>query len=597
MASRIEGREEGRSPVNRLVLVATGVLLVLYPLVVYWGLGHFGPRYLAGLLAVLLIPRLWSLRTQRAQLRLFLPVVVVVGSSYLLTAALNDERFLLYVPSLLSLLYGGFFALTLFNPPSIIERLARMQFAALPPAAARHCTQTTAVWCGFFVVNAGVAFTLATWASQGSWALYTGLISYVLMGLLFAGEFVVRHTRRSEFRRSLDESLRAKVESNTDFRGLSVLLSKGRPGSTVIAQSEDGCETWQDFVSSVRGLTGELSSRSERRWCLCCEDSYRFAIGFFAILHAGRQLVLPGNEQSASLLGLKDSVDGVIADGDIEIPGLVRLNPQEFRPALSSEDTAFQPLDTSRPQIEIFTSGSSGERKSVVKTLGQLESETVSLECLWGERLGSGVVFSTVSHRHIHGLLLRLLWPLSAKRAFWHQQLPPSDLAHRMADSAPSILVSCPAHLRRVPDLVDLGRLGEHCVGVFSSGGPLAPATADRFLEEYGEAPLEIFGSTETGGVAWRQRRPGAEAERWNPLDEVEVSTTAQGKLKVRSPFATVNPIHWYEMADRVELLEDGGFVLEGQTDRVVEIEEERPSRRDMKQRIAARGCSGETSS
>ena len=37
-----------------------------------------------------------------------------------------------------------------------------------------------------------LALATALWASDKTWALYNGLIAYLLMGALFAGEWLVR---------------------------------------------------------------------------------------------------------------------------------------------------------------------------------------------------------------------------------------------------------------------------------------------------------------------------------------------------------------------------------------------------------------------
>jgi uncharacterized membrane protein len=52
------------------------------------------------------------------------------------------------------------------------------------------------MWCGFFVVNGLIATATALWASAGVWALYNGLLSYVAMGLLMGGEWLVRRRVR-----------------------------------------------------------------------------------------------------------------------------------------------------------------------------------------------------------------------------------------------------------------------------------------------------------------------------------------------------------------------------------------------------------------
>jgi len=84
------------------------------------------------------------------------------------------------------------FAASLVFPPTAIERLARLTEPELPPQAIAYTRQVTKLWCGFFVCNGTAALLTALWASPAVWALYNGLIAYGLMGLLYAGEWLVR---------------------------------------------------------------------------------------------------------------------------------------------------------------------------------------------------------------------------------------------------------------------------------------------------------------------------------------------------------------------------------------------------------------------
>jgi uncharacterized membrane protein len=51
------------------------------------------------------------------------------------------------------------------------------------------------VWCAFFVANGAVAAALALSGRRELWAAYTGVVAYLLMGLLFAGEYLVRRRK------------------------------------------------------------------------------------------------------------------------------------------------------------------------------------------------------------------------------------------------------------------------------------------------------------------------------------------------------------------------------------------------------------------
>jgi uncharacterized membrane protein len=95
-------------------------------------------------------------------------------------------------PAMVSAAFLGVFGYSLLAPPSIIERMARGRGPALSPFVVTYTRRVTQVWCAFFLLNGCLALATALWASAALWSLYTGVISYVLMGLLFAAEYMVR---------------------------------------------------------------------------------------------------------------------------------------------------------------------------------------------------------------------------------------------------------------------------------------------------------------------------------------------------------------------------------------------------------------------
>ena len=97
-----------------------------------------------------------------------------------------------FYPVLMSLGIGALFGFTLFYPPSLIERFARIREPDLPLEKIHHCRRVTIVWTVFSLFNASIAGWASLWGSIELWSLWTGLISYIMMGVLFVGEFVVR---------------------------------------------------------------------------------------------------------------------------------------------------------------------------------------------------------------------------------------------------------------------------------------------------------------------------------------------------------------------------------------------------------------------
>lgn len=166
---------------------AFAALTLLYPLLVYLGLSHFEPRWLALLLLAFALVRLGASR-QPLTWAVALAAALLALATFLANAALPLKLYPVAVNGVLLALFGA----SLAHPPSAVERLARLTRPDLPAAAVVYTRKVTWVWCVFFVFNGGLAAATALWASDAAWALYNGLVAYVLMGALFAAEWLVR---------------------------------------------------------------------------------------------------------------------------------------------------------------------------------------------------------------------------------------------------------------------------------------------------------------------------------------------------------------------------------------------------------------------
>ncbi len=164
-----------------------------YPLLVYFGLGHFEPRYLALLLAGLAVLRALSSRDRfwwwAAGAGLLLAAVSAVGNQLL-----PLKLYPVLVNTVLLIVFGA----SLAHPPSMVERLARLREPDLDAHGVAYTRRVTQVWCAFFVLNGSIALATCLWASDKTWALYNGLIAYVLIGLLMGGEWLVRRAVRAK---------------------------------------------------------------------------------------------------------------------------------------------------------------------------------------------------------------------------------------------------------------------------------------------------------------------------------------------------------------------------------------------------------------
>lgn len=174
---------------RRLYTVVLAVLTILYPFAVYFGLQQFEARWLLPMLLVLLSLRLATEQKIASSKKIWIGSAVLL---LLIALAVNSEIALKLYPLLVNLGFFVIFMQSLFFPPTVIERLARLSEPTLSPAGVAYTRQVTKIWCGFFVLNGTVSAITALWASAETWALYNGFIAYMLMGLLFAGEYLIR---------------------------------------------------------------------------------------------------------------------------------------------------------------------------------------------------------------------------------------------------------------------------------------------------------------------------------------------------------------------------------------------------------------------
>jgi len=359
------------------------------------------------------------------------------------------------------------------------------------------------------------------------------------------------------------------------FVDLHLLLAGSRPAAQAVARRDGAAIDFGQFQRMVTGWRAAFATEPGERFALYFEDTVDFATALFGAWHAGKCAVLPGDALPATVDRLVRYVDGFAGD--------LPANCKPLAPLMRNSD-AFSPLDPQAAQLIVYTSGSSGEPLAIVKRLDQLFSEVRALEQAFAGRLGADTeVLATVSHQHIYGLLFRVLWPLAAGRVLHAERL------HYLEDLTPALqacgtaqLVASPAHLKRVPSEL---RPDARLRAVFSSGGPLPDDAPAACIAHLGLAPIEVYGSSETGGVAWRQRS-APNAAGWAPLPGVQWRLQDE-TLEIRS--AHLDTADWTATQDRAAPT-PVGFTLLGRVDRVVKIEEKRVSLAAIEQALLASG-------
>jgi acyl-coenzyme A synthetase/AMP-(fatty) acid ligase len=228
-----------------------------------------------------------------------------------------------------------------------------------------------------------------------------------------------------------------------------------------------------------------------------------------------------------------------------------------------------------------LTSGSTGTPQVFDKSALQLMTEAEQLSLLLRLDATSTVTSTTAAH-HLYGFLFGILAPYfgGASVVCDEANEPGVFHPHRLADlverTNTTHLVTVPAHLSALvsarPNMSQLSTIVSSAAALDSE---LAKAAESILKVEL----IDVFGSTETGGIATRRRARTAE---WTPLPGVECAIDSEQHLIIRSPYADTCPM---VTSERVRQRPGGRFEYLGRGDGVVKIGGKRVSLSELEAR------------
>ena len=335
--------------------------------------------------------------------------------------------------------------------------------------------------------------------------------------------------------------------------------------------SEDGVKTQIDFLRDVAVMREFIIKNSWNSYILYSENLYYFAVAFAGVLQAKKKLAISANagDEFIKEISGKESIF---------------LPEEQIRNICASSkepiSTEWQPIDP-QANIALWTSGTTGKPKKVDKTYNHLDIECGELARLWGNVAKNCLFCETVSHHHIYGLLCSFLLPLRIGAPFCAERIEMPGILKNLPNKE-IVIVSSPAFLKRIPQADAFKNLPIFMV--FCSGGVLPFESAKYANSVFGKWPVEIYGSTETGGIAHRISKNGIE---WQPFSVCSLSLANNGCLCVESPYIAGGK---FETGDLVNFLDNGKFELKGRVDSIVKIEEKRISLNEVEMRIMSSG-------
>jgi acyl-coenzyme A synthetase/AMP-(fatty) acid ligase len=358
------------------------------------------------------------------------------------------------------------------------------------------------------------------------------------------------------------------------------LLSRHTPRALVATGAVP--RTASDLVRDAHAIARALPSDVEgREVVLVAEDRYVFAAALVACTMRRAIAALPPSAQPEMVREIRhrENVLTVLHDRagmrGIDVGAIL---------AAASDAISFAPLaplDAAAPIVDVYTSGTTGTPMRCPKTAGQLIGEADTLRAMFAIRPGTAIL-ATVPPHHVYGLLFGVLLPLVSGASFARETVlhgePLAALARR---DRSRVLVSVPAHLRALRTVErDAMPAIER---VFSSGAPLPNETYEELRERFGWRVISAYGSSETGGIAYRSHPDDA----WTAFDGVTIDVGDDGRLIVDSPF--VDPsVRPFATNDRVERVGDHGFRLLGRVDGVLKIGGTRVSIAELEHRLLA---------
>jgi len=355
--------------------------------------------------------------------------------------------------------------------------------------------------------------------------------------------------------------------------------------SGCLAFDADGEVTRARFAAQVRGLAAQLPAGTHA--VNLCEDRYRFLVAFCAVAMRGQVNLLPPNRTRAAIDEVRQQYPGSYCIGDGDACGC---------PAGLDSDPHFVALPAQLPVLEGaplrvedaavvaigFTSGSTGQPTANAKTMASFRVGTAqnlaALASLWPAGAAVQVV-ATVPPQHMYGIELSVLLPLLGDVAV-HRGRPffPDDIVRALQSArAPRLLVTTPVHLRA---LLESGVALPPLAGIVTATAPLSQELAAQAEARFGCEVREAFGSTETCIFAFRRT---ARESAWTPCPGTRLQPRPDGTLVCAPHLA--QPV---QLADLVELQEDGRFILRGRQADLLEIAGKRASLADLTRRLLA---------
>ena len=367
-----------------------------------------------------------------------------------------------------------------------------------------------------------------------------------------------------------------KLLSKTDFYSL---RDSSQPFLVDSASTDN--KTIADFVHDIAIVYPHFSARRETVFLIFSENIYEFMVIFFTALLAKKKICLLNTNKYAYIKDLFNDDTLFISDTSetqLNISQLLCAAANTTR--TDSIDCAILKGLTISPTADIhfYTSGSTGKPKIIEKKFSHLEREVEELFSCFGEDITDSLFLTSVFHYHVYGFLFYVLLPFAVQCPIFSNRINYLETCAGFSSWKKITFVSSPAFLKRI---VKISLTPSTQWTVFSSAGALDAAGSSNCADIFGTEAIEIYGSTETGGIAWRKQKTNP---LWRPFPCVSISAAPDNTFTARSPYfdGTVTG------GDLIACTDEGLFTLLGRVDSTVKIEGRRIDLKDIDAKLLA---------
>lgn len=239
---------------------------------------------------------------------------------------------------------------------------------------------------------------------------------------------------------------------------------------------------------------------------------------------------------------------------------------------MNLEDSKDSVLKQKDFNFVFFTSGSTGNSLGALKTKDNLLSEIDVLTKML-KKYNIKKVVVTVPFVHIYGTLFGFLYPLiNDIDIHLKEHFLPHDLLSMIDDN--TLVITTPLYVKALNSINEKKDLSKSLI--ISSTAPLEPLIAKQFNYKFSTNIMQIFGSTESGGIAYKMN----DSEYWNPFEKVLIDTNIDGELKITSPFLSKVLYekdffqledNWLQTFDFVEI-KNNSFKLIGRSSKIFKV-------------------------